>query len=209
MCVLCPCKAFKMSILVLTFADFFFRPFLLLQSHSRKSSVCYVFLRQSCGGSSSPVRLATVRGSTRYACFVLTPPSLPKGPNPCRSLQRLRIAALSRQKSLFLTTKTTDCSTKFRRLTSSAKTSCGVHWKVLFRRGAVVLILAQRNILFSQKTWTCWVMTWSEEPFPGRCPLSGCQIYLPSFTCHHFWTGFSFCSALGLKFDSCFFFYYW
>lgn len=80
----------------------FFFLFLHSHSHFRKSSVYYVFLRQSCGGSSSRVRLGDSRRQHTICLFCyIRPPSLPKGPNPCRSLLRPWIAALSCKKSLF------------------------------------------------------------------------------------------------------------
>lgn len=73
------------------------------RTHIPESPACVMFsCAKVAADHHSQSGSATVGGSTRYACFVITPQSLPKGRNPCRSLLRPWIAAaLSRQKSLF------------------------------------------------------------------------------------------------------------
>lgn len=139
MCVLCSCKAFEMSIPVLTLADFF-----CAHTHIPGSPACVMFSCSKVAADHHPQSgWATVGGSTRYACFVITLPSPPQAPHRCGGLSRPWIAALSRRKSLFFSTKATVGSKKSRRVTQSAETRRGVHWKDLVRRRAVVLISPQ------------------------------------------------------------------
>lgn len=125
--------------------SFFLSFFLRSHSHSRKSSACYVFLRQSCGGSSSPVRLGDSRRQHTICLFCYNPPKPSPSPPPLRGPPAAVDRRLISPKIFFFffSTKATVGSKKSRRVTQSAETCRGVHWKDLVRRGAVVLISPQ------------------------------------------------------------------
>lgn len=169
MCVLCCCKAFKMSTPVLTL----FFSFFCTRTHIPGSPACVMFSCAKVAADHHPQSgSATVGGSTRYACFVITPP---KPSQRLQPLQKPPAAVDCRFISpkivlFFYFLPKLVRSKTFRRVTQSAETSRGVHWKDLVRRGAVVLISPQSKTFYSQKAQACWVMTCSEV-----------QFYLPSF----------------------------
>lgn len=137
MCVLCSCKASEMSFPVLTLAGFFFL-FFCAHAHFPGSPAHVMFSSAKVAADHHPQSdPATVGGSTRYACFVIT---LPKSPTAAgASVDGRLISPII----FFSPTKAMVSSKKSCRVRRSAEACRGVHWKDLVRRGAVVLISPQ------------------------------------------------------------------